>query len=351
MKKFLVGFILFSMVFSVIPGAVAIECYGLYAGQDEYVGTVTIDVVGDILNFNYETIPGWRISEIHLMALNESPNDNSSSWYTEYITKTGNPKVGQFEIKEYFEPCVNEYCGTLNLTEIGVDPYDKLYVAAHAVVCECNRERIFAGFGYEAVNDFWAVNYSNYTEGIRKGGDDRYNASLCLGKADTVSKTTNTFTCMGQGGSMVLYFNGGICGDGNNSTPDLEIYEVTYDHTTNYYETISIEAFYNGSYYPVGNVTNHDGDGNFNDHIFINCIYDLPTGVCIEKIRINEISIGNGDYDLDAIKANYKCVPEYEYVCNYTGNCESAWANDTCFGGETFPGNNWATYVIYPECD
>jgi hypothetical protein len=52
MKKFLVGFILFSMVFSVIPGAVAID-YDIIAGQNEKVGTLALNAVGDTLYSNY----------------------------------------------------------------------------------------------------------------------------------------------------------------------------------------------------------------------------------------------------------------------------------------------------------
>ncbi|MBA2846307.1 hypothetical protein HNP88_000491 [Methanococcus maripaludis] len=363
MKKFLVGFILFSMVVSVIPGAVVdddtkcIWCtewepYGLYAGQNELVGNVSVRVCGDNLEYNYEiTEPGWCISEIHLMALNESPNDTSSSWYTKYVTKKGNPKVGQFEINEE-GLCVKEYSGTLNLGEFNPCT-DKLYIAAHAVVCECECECIFTGCGYEAIDEGegWVIDTSTYITGTKYGLPDaawRYDPLLCLGEANTVDKINHTFTSLGQGGSIVLYFNGNICGDGDNSTPDLEIYETTYNKgeypDPTWVESISIEAFYNGSYYLVGTATNNEGDNNI-DHTFINYIYDLPSGVCIEKIRINDTSTLSGkDYDIDAVKANYWCVPEYEYICNCTGNCETAWGN-----GESFPGNNWAMYFEYPN--
>ena len=352
MKKFLVGFILFAMVFSIIPGATAggLECeYDLIAGQHTDVGAITVQRIGNSLNFNYETIPGWCISEVHLMALNESPNDTSSSWYTcKYVTKSGNPKVGQFEINEE-GLCGREYTGTLDLTNISRCPCDTLYVAAHAVVCECECECIFTGCGYKAIDEAegWVVATSNYIMGIKTGGDDRYDESQCLGPNDGYLKSEDTFTSLGKGGSIELYFNGSICGDGDNSTPDLEIYETTYNKggypDSTWVESISIEAFYNGRYYLVGNATNNEGNNNI-DHTFINYICDLPSGVCIEKIRINDTSTLSGkDYDIDAVKANYWCVPEYEYVCNCNGNCETAWGN-----GTSFPGNNWAMYFEYP---
>ncbi|MBA2858600.1 hypothetical protein HNP93_001301 [Methanococcus maripaludis] len=362
MKKFLVGFILFSMIVSVIPGAVIDDCdttcicctewepYGLYAGQNELVGNVSVRVCGDNLEYKYEiTEPGWCISEIHLMALNESPNDTSSSWYTKYVTKKGNPKVGKFEVnKEGL--CVKEYSGTLDISEFYDGPCDKLYIAAHAVVCECECECIFTGCGYEAIDEGegWVIDTSNYITGTKYGLPDaewRYDPLSCLGEANTVDKISHTFTSLGQGGSIELYFNGNICGDGDNSTPDLEIYETTFDHDSGYHESISVEAFYNGSYYLVGTAKNTENDDVYGDHDFINYI-SLPSGVCIEKIRINDTSTLSGkDYDIDAVKANYWCVPEYDYECICTGNCETAWGN-----GASFPGNNWAMYFEYGGC-
>ncbi|WP_459202109.1 hypothetical protein [Methanococcus sp. CF] len=341
MKKFLVGFILFSMVFSVIPGAVAID-YDLIAGQNEKVGTLTLDVIGDTLYFNYNIISPWNLCEVHLTALNEIPEtDKTNIWYTKgYITKTGNPKVGQFEINTELDPCLTGYSGSLNISEL--DTSKNITVAAHAVVCKEGDEII--SYGCEAVNDSWAVNYSTYINGSPDSTESwRYNPLLCLGESDSSNQGTKTFTSLGHGGSIELYFNSSICGDGDNSTPDLEIYEVTYNHNKYWVESISVEAFYNGTYYPVGTAINNEGGATV-ANTFINYIYDLPSGVCIEKIRIND-TLSTHDYDIDAVKANYRCVPIYNCIC------ETAWANDTCFGGNTFQGSNWATYVIYPECD
>jgi hypothetical protein len=341
MKKFLVGFILFSMVFSVIPGAVAID-YDIIVGQNEKVGTLALNAVGDTLYFNYAINSPWELCEVHLTALNEVPEaDKENIWFTNgYITKTGNPKVGQFEINEEFDPYLTEYSSSLNIGELG---NSNLTIAAHALVCRQGDE--IMDYGYEPTDYPWAINYSNYINGSPDSTDSwRYDPLLCLEESDSSNQGTKTFTSLGHGGSIELYFDGSICGDGDNSTPDLEIYEVTYNQNTNWVESIGIEAYYNGNYYLVGNATNNLGSTTGVTNMFINCIYDLPSGVCIEKIRIND-TLSTHDYDIDAVKANYKCVPIYNCIC------ESAWANDTCFGGETFPGNNWATYVIYPECD
>ncbi|MBB6497246.1 hypothetical protein [Methanococcus maripaludis] len=352
MKKFLVGFILFSMVVSVIPGAMADdtdkciwctewESYGLCAGQNELVGNVSVRVCGDNLEYKYEiTEPGWCISEVHLMALNESPNDTSSSWYTKYVTKKGNPKVGQFEINEE-GLCVKEYSGSLKLDEFKLCWGDKLYIAAHAVVCSCDIEKkcVEADEG-----ESWAVGFENYIAGNGTGNPiARYDPYRCLGVANVLSGDRENFTSLGRDGSIELFFENEICGDGNECTPDLEVYEITYNQNKNWKELILVEAYYEGGYHYVGTALNANGSTAVNDS-FIN-YFNLPCE-CIEKIRITDISTGASgeqvfDYDIDGVKANYWCISEY--TC--TDECETAWGN-----GESFPGNNWAMYFEYPNC-
>ncbi|MBM7408480.1 hypothetical protein [Methanococcus maripaludis] len=354
MKKFLVGFILFSMVVSVIPGAVVDDCdttcvwcmdwepYGLYAGQNELVGNVSVRVCGDNLEYKYEiTEPGWCISEIHLMALNESPNDTSSSWYTKYVTKKGNPKVGKFEVnKEGL--CVTEYSGTLDISEFYDGPCDKLYIAAHAVVCRCDVEKKCV----EADEDnSWAVGFENYIAGNGTGNDEnRYDPYRCLGVANVLSGDRENFTSLGRDGSIELFFENKICGDGDCTTPDLEVYEITYNQNTDWEELISVEAYYGGNYHYIGSALNANGSTAVNDS-FIN-YFTLPCE-CIEKIRITDMSTGASssgqvfDYDIDGVKANYWCISEY--TC--TDECETAWGK-----GTSFPGNNWAMYFEYGGC-
>ncbi|MBA2840986.1 parallel beta-helix repeat protein [Methanococcus maripaludis] len=110
------------------------EIYDLTTENNENIGLVSIFVDEDILNFTYKiTEPNWSISEIHLTAFNESPNDPASMWYNEkYLTKNG--KVKTFYFNEEFDPSAFEASGTINLTEIPVDPSSKLYIAANAVV-------------------------------------------------------------------------------------------------------------------------------------------------------------------------------------------------------------------------
>jgi len=108
--------------------------YNLCNNLGESFGILTVYVKGDILYFTYNVNQNLTISEIHLMALDESPENTKSRWYTEkYLTKTGNPKVGQFKIKAS-EINSAEYSGTLNLAEINVEPRGMLYISAHAVL-------------------------------------------------------------------------------------------------------------------------------------------------------------------------------------------------------------------------
>jgi len=104
------------------------EIYNLTTENNENIGLVSIFVDGDMLNFNYAiTEPNWSISEVNLIALNESPNDTASIWYTgRYLIKNG--RVKTFEISSVVPS------GTLNLTAIPVDPSSTLYIAANAVV-------------------------------------------------------------------------------------------------------------------------------------------------------------------------------------------------------------------------
>ncbi|MBA2841017.1 hypothetical protein HNP87_001566 [Methanococcus maripaludis] len=355
MKKFLVGFILFSMVVSVIPGAVVddtdITCiwcmewepYDLYAGQNELVGKVWVRVCGDSLEYKYEiTEPGWCISEVHLNALNEIPElSENNSWYTgKYMTKSGNPKVGKFEVNEE-GLCTTEYSGSLNLDEFNPCLGDKLYIAAHAVVCRCDIEKKCV----EADEDeSWVVGFENYIIGDSTGNDvNRYDPYRCLGVANVLSGDRENFTSLGRNGSIELFFENEICGDGNECTPDLEVYEITYNQNKNWKELILVEAYYEGGYHYVGTALNADGSTAV-DNAFIN-YFNLPCE-CIEKIRITDMSTGASgdqvfDYDIDGVKANYWCTSEY--TC--TDDCETAWGN-----GTSFPGNNWAMYFEYPNC-
>jgi hypothetical protein len=355
MKKFLVGFILFSMIVSVIPGAVIDDCdttcicctewepYGLYAGQNELVGNVSVRVCGDNLEYKYEiTEPGWCISEVHLNALTEMPEkDENNTWYAgKYMTKSGNPKVGKFEVNEECL-CTTEYSGSLKLDDFKPCWGDKLYIAAHAVVCRCDIEKkcVEADEG-----ESWAVGFENYIMGDSTGNDEnRYDPYRCLGVANVLSGDRENFTSLGRNGSIELFFENEICGDGDCSTPDLEVYEITYNQNTGWEELISVEAYYGGSYHPVGIALNANGSTAVKDS-FIN-YFNLPCE-CIEKIRITDMSTGASgkqvfDYDIDGVKANYWCISEY--TC--TGECETAWGN-----GASFPGNNWAMYFEYPSC-
>jgi len=113
-----------------------IKEYDLLNENGESFGTITVNARGDFLYFTYNlTKPGWIISELHLMALNETPTIGSIWYDGGYMTKTENPKVGQFEISEKSGIDSEIYSGTLNLTEYVGEPLDTLYISAHTKIC------------------------------------------------------------------------------------------------------------------------------------------------------------------------------------------------------------------------
>lgn len=126
-----------------------IEVYTLVIGDGTPVGTLTTHVAEDLLYFTYEISDhNMGIGEIHLMALDESPEDTESRWFEDgYLTKTGNPKPGKFEINEEFDVCTYKYSGILNLTEIEVDSEEPLYITAHATLCD--------GSALESTDGIW----------------------------------------------------------------------------------------------------------------------------------------------------------------------------------------------------
>ena len=74
----------------------------------------------------FVTTDGWVMTETHLaigMSLEDIPQ-----------TRSGNPKVGNFPYHHYLDPAddSDEYC--FNLADLGYEPGDELYIAAHAVV-------------------------------------------------------------------------------------------------------------------------------------------------------------------------------------------------------------------------
>ncbi len=103
----------------------------LVAGQDTNVGGVIVeyDKEEGCLYVTYDVTGGtWYLTETHLQV--------ATSLEGIPQTKKGNPIPGQFDYKMEHEPSaqVQEYTITVQLGDVGAEPGDTLYIAAHAVV-------------------------------------------------------------------------------------------------------------------------------------------------------------------------------------------------------------------------
>jgi len=98
----------------------------LIAGQTVDAGDVSVWNDGVHLYVKYETAGDWCLSTTNLdvaTTLGEIPH-----------TKKGLPIPGQFDYPMPHDPCTTEYTYEIDLN--GWGPGTKLYIAAHAVVCE-----------------------------------------------------------------------------------------------------------------------------------------------------------------------------------------------------------------------
>ncbi|UCD76122.1 MAG: hypothetical protein JSV91_04205 [Phycisphaerales bacterium] len=99
----------------------------LCAGQNIPVGNITVENDDETLCVVYNTTGDWYITETHLSINTTGVEDFPQ-------TKSGNPKVGQFEHKHTFDPPVqvDEFC--FLFSDLGIEVGDTAYIAAHAVV-------------------------------------------------------------------------------------------------------------------------------------------------------------------------------------------------------------------------
>lgn len=96
----------------------------LVAGQHMDAGTVSLGLDSDaeVLTVTYETTGEWMLEEIHLH-VTDDPEDFPTAG-------KNNPKVGRFDVSEYFDPAVDS--ATFDIDVSGLDsPY---FVAAHAAM-------------------------------------------------------------------------------------------------------------------------------------------------------------------------------------------------------------------------
>ncbi len=105
----------------------------LFAGQTIDVGTVVIANDGANLCVTYNTAGDWFLTENHLdIAL--TPEEIPQ-------TGSGNPRPGQFTCSHTLQTPVqsDEHCFTLD--ELGYQPGDALYIAAHSKVIRIENDR------------------------------------------------------------------------------------------------------------------------------------------------------------------------------------------------------------------
>jgi hypothetical protein len=98
----------------------------LLSGQTTDVGTVKVLNDADSIHVAFSVTTGWRIMETHV-AIVTDPADFPTN-------KPGNPMVGRFPLGDYLHPGVTEAEYSVSLEDLGVEPGDMIYVAAHAVV-------------------------------------------------------------------------------------------------------------------------------------------------------------------------------------------------------------------------
>ncbi|MBP2171741.1 hypothetical protein [Methanococcus voltae] len=345
MKKCLINVVIFAMIFSLIPLATATD-YELFAGNGMYdAGTVTVSNDNTWVYVTIATSPGWCLNESHVQIVGVEPTLPSDmyekqkdvpddGWYP-YITFTGNPIPGQFEYHNYQEGVKIHYY-QIPISEIpDYNSSVPVTVAVHAVVCEC-------ALDYECVTvyDSWAVDYEDYKPG-EKGSNpvSRYNPDFCLGERDS-DGGLDKFTSLGRGGSIVIIFNNSVC-DGPG--PDLEFYEITNGHNPSWEERVRLELYYDGEWHNSTSFVNNEGDA-IGSRTFRNSVeLNLPYGQCAEKVKVIDQSTGSSgsylfDYDIDAVRANYECVPIY----GDPHHCETGWGE-----GQQFYGRNWAMFFNY----
>ena len=107
----------------------------LFAGQDEFVGTLDITCDGELLFVTYLMEVGWCLTETHL--------DVAGSLAGIPQTKKGNPIPGKFADKDEHD-CVSNFTYSIDVSSLGCEG---LIIAAHAVVKEKCTRRMETAWG------------------------------------------------------------------------------------------------------------------------------------------------------------------------------------------------------------
>ncbi len=123
------------------------HCYtvNLIAGQHHEIGTVTIDVEGDILTVTYTTNGDWVLGATHLHITNCEEDGFPT-------TGANNPKIGHFDYASEHEDGATQVIYTIDIGEIT----EVLCFAAHAEVNGPSEETAWAE-GEDFGGNSWAM--------------------------------------------------------------------------------------------------------------------------------------------------------------------------------------------------
>lgn len=113
-----------AIVLALLPAVGLATTADLIAGQHIDAGDVVVWNDSNTLYVKYVTADGWSLTETHLHV--------ASSLGGIPQTKKGNPIPGKFDHNTEHAPAVTDYLYTIDLDS---NTGDKLYIAAHAVVC------------------------------------------------------------------------------------------------------------------------------------------------------------------------------------------------------------------------
>jgi len=292
----------------------------LCAGQNMDVGTVSVWNDGTDLYVKYETTGDWVMTETHLAVVTD-PEDFP-------VTKTGNPKVGNFPFSDPHGP-VTDYTYIIKLDE----EWEDLYIAAHAVVYK------LVGEGCESPQ--WASSVVAYNQGTLKNGNPvtdpaRIDPDKARGAPDaSTSPPAIGFYSLGYvtngDGWLELSFDYPVF---NTAGDDIVVYEVTWGRPSYPVEKAEVWVQADGDWYLAGEVTNKDNGTGIGSVSIPDGILLVNAVKLVDSTDDPNLSGSADGYDVDAVGACYLVEQE-----------ETAWG-DGC-DGTSFPGENWATYFMY----
>jgi hypothetical protein len=117
----------------------------LLAAQTQEAGSVQVWSTADHLYVRFATGPGWSIGQTHVAV--------AASLAGIPMNGQGNPVPGQFAFSQAHAPTVTEFTHVIELSVLGVETGDELFVAVHAEVEHKDGERESAwGEGARFVN-------------------------------------------------------------------------------------------------------------------------------------------------------------------------------------------------------